>query len=72
MTHEPRKPVVTPDGKPVRPRRDTDQSERSDVGQVEDPGIAGDAGRPGYGNTDEAKPDEDGLVRGGDRERPLI
>lgn len=67
------RPKLTPDGKPARERKDTDETDRSTVGQVEDPSIPGDGAKPGFGNTGEAKPDEDGLVRGGDeRDAPII
>jgi hypothetical protein len=68
-----RPPRLTPDGKPQQPRRTGEQSQRSTVDQAEDPEIAGDTEDGGYANTDEARPDEDGLVRRGeDRDRPLI
>lgn len=66
-------PRLTPDGKPTRERRDTDRADRSDIDKGDDPAIPGDAAKPAYGNTGEAKPDKDGLVREGDqREPPLI
>lgn len=66
-------PKLTPDGKPFRQRRGTDETDRSIVDEAQDPEIPGDANRPGYGNTDEARPNADGLVRNGeDREPPLI
>ena len=66
-------PKLTPDGKPFRQRRDTDETDRSTVDEAQDPEIPGDADRPGYGTTDEPRPDADGLVRnGGNREPPLI
>lgn len=74
MSEVPKEPPrLTPDGKPLRQRRDTDETDRSTVDEAEDPEIPGDGDRPGYGTTDEARPDEDGLVRNGeDRDPPLI
>ncbi|MDQ6435907.1 hypothetical protein RB623_17770 [Mesorhizobium sp. LHD-90] len=73
MTATPTPPRLTPDGKPRRPRRTGDETGRSTVDSGQDPNIAGDAGEGGYANTDEARPDDDGLVRRGDqRDPPLI
>ncbi|MFI0847665.1 hypothetical protein [Mesorhizobium sp. IMUNJ 23232] len=73
MTEYARPPRLTPDGKPQEERRTGDETDRSSVDEAQDPGIAGDAGEGTYANTDEAVPDEDGLVRRGDqRDRPLI
>ena len=73
MTTFAQPPRLTPDGKPQEPRRTGDETEHSDEGLVEDPGITGDAGNGGYANTDEARPDGDGLVREGDqRDHPLV
>lgn len=66
-------PRLTPDGQPQEPRRTGDETDRSDEGLVEDPEIAGDTQGGGYANTDEALPDNDGLLREGDqRDHPLV
>ena len=74
MTDTPKTPKLTPDGKATQERQDTDETQRSSVGEVQDPQLPGDAdeNRP-FANTDEAVPDKDGLVRDGDnRAQPLI
>ena len=65
-------PKMPPDGKPVPERKDTDETNRSTVGETHDPAIPGDGEKPGYGNSGEAHPDADGLVREGERDAPLI
>jgi hypothetical protein len=73
MTMATEPPRLTPDGKPQEPRRTGDETERSDEDLVEDPELTGDLGEGGYANTDEARPDDDGLVREGDqRDHPLV
>lgn len=71
MTTHDTPPRLTPDGPATRQRRDTDETERSDIGRTDDPELPGDGAKPGYSNTDEVAPDSDGLVRGDDR-APLI
>ncbi|WP_442578590.1 hypothetical protein ACSBOB_24105 [Mesorhizobium sp. ASY16-5R] len=64
---------LTPDGKPLPPRRTGDEGDASSVDGVEDTAVAGDAGKGGYANTDEVTVTQDGLVRRGDqRDRPLV
>jgi hypothetical protein len=66
-------PRLTPDGKPQETRKTGDETDRSTVDEGEDPNLTGDVTKGGYGNTDEASPDDDGLVRRGeDRDAPLI
>lgn len=69
---DPKKPNLTPDGAREQ-RRDTDETDRSTVGEVQDPELPGDKDTDrGYANTDEAAPDADGLVRRKDDESPLV
>ncbi|MEQ1950781.1 hypothetical protein [Mesorhizobium sp. CN2-181] len=71
MTGYARPPRLTPDGKPQEERRTGDETGRSSVDEAQDP--AGDTDEGTYANTDEAVPDEDGLVgRGDQRNPPLI
>lgn len=53
-----------PDGAPKAPPKDRDSTRKSKVSEVQDPLIAGDAGKPGARvETNEAKVDEAGQVR---------
>jgi hypothetical protein len=53
-----------PDGEPKQPSRDRDSTAKSKVTEVQDPLIAGDAGRAGKRvETDEANVDEAGQIR---------
>ena len=66
-------PRLTPDGKPQRQRRTDDETDHSTVDDGQDPRLTRDVNDGGYANTDEAKPNDDGLVRRGDnRNAPLV
>jgi hypothetical protein len=66
-------PRLTPDGKPQEPRKTGDETDRSTVDEGDDPKLPGDVPQGRYGNTDEARPDDDGMVRRGeDRDAPLV
>jgi hypothetical protein len=53
-----------PDGEPRQPSRDRDSTAKSKVSEVQDPLIAGDAGKPGGRvETNEASVDEAGQLR---------
>jgi hypothetical protein len=73
MSSQARPPRLTPVGKPQEPRRTGGESDSNAVDEVKDTEVIGGAGKGGYANTDEATPDDDGLVpRRGDRDRPLV
>jgi hypothetical protein len=58
------RPKATPDGEPKPPARDRDSTAKSKVTEVQDPLIAGDAGKAGKRvETDEVKVDEAGELR---------
>jgi hypothetical protein len=63
MTDGPKKPATPPDGEPKPPSRDRDSTAKSKVSEVQDPLIAGDAGKRGRADADEANVDEAGQVR---------
>lgn len=57
-------PMTPPDGAPKAPPEDRDSTRKSKVSEVQDPLIAGDAGKPGARvETNEANVDEAGQVR---------
>jgi hypothetical protein len=63
MRDGPKKPAA-PDGEPKQPPSDPDSTAKSKVSEVQDPLIAGDAGKPGTRvETNEASVDEAGQLR---------
>lgn len=66
MSGQPRKPRQAPDGAPKPAPPDRDATNRSRVGEVQDPMISGDAGAPASRNSNEPRVDEAGQIE----ERP--
>lgn len=71
MTGRPK--PTPPDGEPKPRTKRRDGTAKSKVGEVQDPLIAGDAGKPGGRvETNEAKVDEAGQLRRGKRNVDLL